>query len=107
MKINNVVGAEAENIFGNSLKDGFWIGITPIEGTNNEQFKYESSGETAVWEMPFYNDDHKNQVGWGCPKCLEWGYCLYYNLGTSKWSTDAYCTGDTYFEPFTVCEIDK
>ena len=102
LKINNVVSSEAKNIFGTSTYDGFWIGIT-----KDGQFKYESSRETAVWEMPFYNDDHKNQAAWGCPKCLEWGYCLYYNLGTSKWSTDAYCTGDTYFEPFTVCEIDK
>ena len=102
LKINNVVSSEAKNIFGTSINDGFWIGIT-----KDGQFKYESSGKTAEWEMPFYDDAHKNQAAWGCPKCLEWGYCLYYNMGSSKYSTDAYCTGDNSFEPFTVCEIDK
>ena len=37
LKINNVVSSEAKNIFGNSIYDGFWIGIT-----KDGQFKYLS-----------------------------------------------------------------
>ena len=88
-----MVGAEAKNIFG-STYGSFWIGIS-----NDGKFSYQSSGETAVWEMPYYDDIQKtNNIGTE--------FCLKFSLYSSKWFTNADCTGDTK-NIFTVCEIDK
>merc|ERR1712129_432760 len=73
LKINNVVGAEAKNIFGSSRYDGFWIGIS-----NDGKSRYQSSGEAATWDMPYYDEDHKTRR-------IGTRYCLYYSLYYSKW----------------------
>ena len=91
LKINNVVGAEAKNIFGSGR---FWIGIS-----NDGKFRYQSSGETAAWDMPYKNEEEKTgHIGTR--------YCLRYNLYPSKWYTNDYCTGSRY-HIYTVCEIDN
>jgi len=93
LKINNVVGAEAENIFGYNRY--FWIGIS-----NDGKFRYQSSGETATWDMPYYNKYQKTgRIGTS--------FCLYYNLYDSKWRTGSFCTGSGVYELYTVCEIDN
>merc|ERR1712008_230677 len=93
LKINNVVGAEAKNIFGTSAY--FWIGIS-----NDGKFRYQSSGETATWDMPYYNKYQKTgRIGTS--------FCLYYNLYDSKWRTGSFCTGSGVYELYTVCEIDN
>merc|ERR1712008_532713 len=79
LKINNVVGAEAKNIFGTSYSGyGFWIGIS-----NDGKFRYQSSGETATWDMPYYNDGQKTDP-------IGTRYCLY--MLYSKWMTGCFCT---------------
>merc|ERR1711935_49193 len=69
LKINNEVGTEAKDIFGSSSSSGsFWIGIS-----NDGKFRYQSSGETATWDMPYYNEYQKTgNIGTS--------FCLYYNL---------------------------
>ena len=92
LKINNVVGAEAKNIFGSSSR--FWIGIS-----NDGKFRYQSSGETATWDMPYYNEYQKTgHIGTR--------FCLYHFPSDSKWRTNALCTGSS-FQMYTVCEIDN
>jgi hypothetical protein len=92
LTINNLVGAEAKNIFGSS--DNFWIGIS-----NDGNFRYQSSGDTATWDMPYYNEYAKTgNIGTR--------FCLYYYLGTSKWYTNVECTGSGN-QIYTVCEVDN
>ena len=92
LKINNVVGAEAKNIFGSSSR--FWIGIS-----NDGKFRYQSSGRTAAWDMPYVNEYHKTGT-------IGTTFCLYNDLTYSKWYTTAHCTGSGS-QFFTVCEIDN
>ena len=92
LKINSVVGAEAENIFGRYV--GFWIGIS-----NDGKFRYQSSGETAAWDMPYYDEEEKTGS-------IGTTYCLNYELFIHKWDTSASCTG-SYWKTYTVCEIDN
>ena len=97
LKINNVVGAEAKNIFG-SYKF-FWIGIS-----NDGKFRYQSSGETATWDMPYANEYEKTgRIGTGD---LGKRFCLFYALRYSNWYTGASCTDD-FSQYYTVCEIDN
>jgi len=92
LKINNVVVAEAKNIFGTSVA-GIWIGIS-----NDGKFRYQSSGETATWDMPYYSEHQKTgNIGTR--------HCLFYNLNYSNWRTNASCTGSPWVI-YTVCEID-
>ena len=92
LKINNVVGAEAKNIFGST--NGFWIGIS-----NDGKFRYQSSGETAAWDMPYNSEDQKTgNIGTT--------FCLYYSLFSSNWATNVFCIGSP-FQTYTLCEIDN
>ena len=95
LKINNEVGTEAKDIFGSSSSSGsFWIGIS-----NDGKFRYQSSGETATWGMPYANEGQKTgRIGTR--------YCLYYDLSYSTWMTGNYCTGSSN-QIYTVCEIDN
>ena len=87
-----MVGAEAKNIFG-SGRIGFWIGIS-----NDGKFRYQSSGETAAWDMPYYDEDQKTG-NIGTENCL---ICA---LTTSKWYTSVPCGFKR--NSYTVCEIDN
>ena len=92
LKINNVVAAEAKNNFG--ISGDFWIGIS-----NDGKFSYQSNGETAAWDMPFYNENQKTgRIGTR--------FCLFYSPFFSKWLTSVYCTGSSA-RTYTVCEIDN
>ena len=91
LKINNLVGAEAKYIFGTYNR--FWIGIS-----NDGKFRYQSSGETATWDMPYFSEDQKTGN-------IETWFCLYYAIGSSKWWTGVFCTGSSV-KLYTVCEID-
>ena len=87
-----MVGAEAKNIFGSSSR--FWIGIS-----NDGKFRYQSSGETTTWDMPYYDEYQKTgHIGTR--------FCLYHFPLDSKWRTNALCTGSS-FKMYTVCEIDN
>merc|ERR1711971_726782 len=98
LKINSVVGAEAGNIFGYGY--GFWIGIS-----NDGKFRYQSSGETAAWNigfpvpLPYLNENQKTGF-------IGTTHCLQYSLYTSTWMTSAFCTGSSD-QTYTVCEIDN
>ena len=92
LKINNVVGAEAKNIFEtDDVYDRVWIGIS-----NDGKFSYQSSGDTATWDMPYYDEEKT--------RCIGTKHCLSLFLYISKWLTCVKCTGSA---TYTVCEIDN
>ena len=104
LKINDIVGAEAKNIF---KYEGFWIGIS-----NDGNFRYQSNEENATWvgDMPYarlpyarlpYASENQKTGNIGT------NYCLYYDLYDSKWWTDVSCIVDSYHQLYAVCEIDN